>query len=260
MKDYKGKVVVVTGAASGIGFGLAERFAMEGARVVLSDLNEAAAREKASLIGAVPITANVAIETDVEHLVSESIKRFGHIDLFVSNAGIAPHTGIDTTAANWEKTLAINLLSHVHAAKHALPGMLERGAGHFLNTASAAGLFVEFDSLTYTVTKHAAVGFAEWLALAYGDRGIRVSLLVPAGVRTPMAANDPDILSRSIEVGELVDKVMAALAEERFLISTHAFVDELFALKGRDYEAYMERMRTRRDEARKRNHPIPGTP
>lgn len=260
MKDYKDKVVVITGGASGIGFGLAERFAVEGATVVLADLNAAAAEEKAGQIGAVPMVANVALEADIERLVAETHRRFGQIDLFVSNAGIAPHAGIETSREKWDQILAINLLSHVNAAKHALPRMLERGQGYFLNTASAAGLFAEFDSVTYTVTKHAAVGFAEWLALAYGDRGIRVSLLVPAGVRTPMAANDPDILSRAIEVSEVADQVMAALAEERFLISTHAFVKELFAVKGHDYEAYMARMRQRREEARRHNQPAAGAP
>jgi len=253
--QFADHVVVVTGGASGIGLGLCQRFAQEGARVVLSDRDAAAAEAQAVRLGGTvtAVACDVGREADVQRLVQHALDSHGQIDLFVSNAGIGRVSGIETPADVWHKTFDINLLAHVHAAKYALPSMLARGSGAFLSVASAAGLFVEFDDLPYTVTKHAVIGFAEWLALAYGPRGIDVSVLAPAGVVTPMIMDLPDILSRAIPVAELVDKTLAALAERRFLISTHAFVDELFKLKGTDYEAYMARMRQRAEAAANAN-------
>ncbi len=249
MKNLKDKVVIVTGGASGIGFGLAERFVKEGARVIISDLNEAAAKAKAKTLGCIAIAANVGVEADIAHLVDSTLKQFGRIDLFVSNAGIAYPAGLETSLEKWRQIIDINVIAHVNAAKYALPSMLERGEGYFLNTASAAGLLIEFDALPYTVSKHAAIGFAEWLAVTYKSRGIRVSVLAPAGVLTPMVANNssPLLLNNAIGVDVVVDKVIASLAEERFLISTHAFVDKLVHLKGEDYEKYIRQMTESRE-------------
>lgn len=249
MKDFAGKVVIVTGGASGIGFGLAQRFAREGAKVLLSDVNETAAQTAAGKIGAFAVYANVAIESDIAKLVDTALTRFDRIDVFVSNAGIAFPAGLDASLDQWRKIFDINLMAHVHAARHALPSMLKRGEGYFLNTASAGGLLVEFAALPYTVTKHGAVAFAEWLAVTYRKQGIRVSVLAPAGVRTPMTAHSPDLLENAIEVDEVVDKTFAGLRDERFLISTHSFVDQLFALKARDYDEYLRALAQQRERA-----------
>jgi NAD(P)-dependent dehydrogenase (short-subunit alcohol dehydrogenase family) len=239
--DVKGKVCVVTGGAQGIGLALCTRFAHEGATVVLSDLSQAACDRQAAPIGAFPVAADVGREEDVEHLVAATVERFGRIDLFVSNAGIAIDGGIDTPTAGWQKIIGVNLMSEVFAARYAIPHMLERGRGYLLNVASAAGLLVIPDTVSYTVTKHAAVGFTEWLATMYGSHGIGVSLLTPAAVLTPILAGKEDTPEGqdAITTEQLADLVIAGLAEERFLINTHPWVLEKFAVKARDYDEYI---------------------
>ncbi|RDC56355.1 SDR family NAD(P)-dependent oxidoreductase [Pedobacter chinensis] len=254
MRNFKDKIIIITGGASGIGLALGKRFIAEGAVVVLSDLNDKAVRTQAEAIGAVSMTTDVSIEADIKHLIDQTIERFGRVDMFISNAGIAYPSDIDTITEKWEQIYAINVLAHVFAAKYVLPGMLQRGEGYLLNTASAAGLLCEFNAVTYTATKHAAVGLAEWLALTYKSRGIKVSVLCPAGVRTPMTAGSPSLLKYGIEVEEVVDQVISAIAEERFMISTHKFVDQLFQLKGNDYEKYMSAMEIYRKEAEDLDH------
>ena len=184
--DVRDKVCVVTGGASGIGLALCTRFAGVGAHVVLSDLDQAACDRHAAAIGALPVAADVGREGDIEHLVAATIERFGRIDLFVSNAGIGIDGGIDTPTDKWQKIIGVNLMSQVFAAKYAVPHMLEQGSGYLLNVASAAGLLVIYDTISYTVTKHAAIGLAEWLAATYIDQGIGVSVLCTAAVRTPI--------------------------------------------------------------------------
>jgi NAD(P)-dependent dehydrogenase (short-subunit alcohol dehydrogenase family) len=242
--DVKDKVVVVTGAASGIGLGLATRFAKEGAHVVLSDLRQEASERFAAPIGAFPVAADVGKEEDVANLVAKTVERFGRIDLFVSNAGIAIDGGVEITTEQWQKIININLMSEVWAAKYALPHMLEQGSGYLLNTASAAGLLVIFDTVSYTVTKHAAIGFTEWLAAMYKDKGIGVSVLTPAAVLTPILDGKLDTPEGrgAITTEQLADIVMEGLAEERFLINTHPWVLEKFAVKARDYDEYIQMM------------------
>jgi NAD(P)-dependent dehydrogenase (short-subunit alcohol dehydrogenase family) len=241
----KDKVVVVTGGASGIGLALCTRFARDGAHVVLSDLDHDACGRQAARLGALPVVADVSREEDVARLVAAAINEYGRIDLFVSNAGIGIDGGIDTTPDQWQKIIGVNLMSQVFAAKHAVPHMLERGSGYLLNVASAAGLLVIFDTLSYTVTKHAAVGLAEWLAATYDDQGIRVSVLCPAAVRTPIIAGKEDTPEGrdAISTEELAEIVVQGLAEERFMISTHPWVLEKFAVKARDYDEYIAMMR-----------------
>ena len=243
------KVVVITGGASGIGLALGQRFRQAGAQVVLADLHLAAAQAEAAKIGAWALAVNVGLEADVARLVEEVLARFGRIDLFCSNAGIVVPGGVETPADQWKLIYDVNVLAHVYAAKYVLPGMLERGAGYLLNTASAAGLLTEFHSAPYAVSKHAAVGFAEWLAITYGPRGIRVSVLCPAGVRTPMAEKIPSLMKDAISPEALAEQVLQAIDEERFLISTHAFVLPLFQLKATDYERYLTLMREQRAAA-----------
>ncbi len=245
--NVNGKVVAVTGGASGIGLALCTRFAEEGAKVVLSDLDSQ--EWHAASIEALPVVADVAREEDVARLVSATVKEHGRIDMFVSNAGIGIDGGVvETTPEQWQKMIGVNLMSQVFAAKHAVPHMLKQGSGYLLNVASAAGLLVIFDTVSYTVTKHAAVGLAEWLAATYDDQGIRVSVLCPAAVRTPIIAGKEDTPEGrdAITTEELADIVVAGLAEERFMISTHPWVLERFAIKARDYDEYIATMRAAR--------------
>jgi NAD(P)-dependent dehydrogenase (short-subunit alcohol dehydrogenase family) len=246
--NVKGKVAVVTGGASGIGLALCTRFAEEGAHVVLSDLDRDACRRHAAPIGALPVAADVGREADVEHLVAATVGEFGRIDLFVSNAGIAIDGGLDTPYDQWQKIIGVNLMSEVFAAKYAIPYMLEQGSGYLLNVASAAGLLVDFDTVSYTVTKHAAIGFSEWLAATYQDQGVGVSVLCPAAVRTPILAGKYDTPEGqgAITTETLADIVIKGLAEERFMISTHPWVLEKFAVKARDYDEYIAMMRAGR--------------
>jgi NAD(P)-dependent dehydrogenase (short-subunit alcohol dehydrogenase family) len=247
--DVNGKVTVVTGGASGIGLALCTRFAKEGAKVVLSDLDQDACDRHAAPIGALPVAADVGREGDIKNLVDATIKQFGRIDLFVSNAGIAIDGGIDTPTDKWRKIIDVNLLSQVYAARYAVPHMLEQGSGYLLNVASAAGLLVIFDTISYTVTKHASIGLTEWLAATYIDQGIGVSLLCPAAVRTPILAGKEDTPEGrgAISTDDLADLVIEGLAEERFMISTHPWVLEKFAVKARDYDEYIAMMRAGRD-------------
>ena len=246
--NVKDKVVVVTGGASGIGLALCTRFAKDGAHVVLSDLDQEACEQHAQAIGAVPVAADVSREEDVRHLVEATMDHFGRIDLFVSNAGIGIDGGIETTAEQWEKIIGVNLMSEVWAAKYAIPHMLEQGSGYLLNVASAAGLLVIFDTVGYTVTKHAAIGFSEWLAATYDDQGITVSVLCPAAVSTPILAGKegrPEAQD-AISTEQLADIVVAGLQKEHFMINTHPWVLDRFAVKGRDYEEYISMMRAGR--------------
>ena len=247
----KDKVCVVTGGASGIGLGLCTRFVQDGAHVVLSDLNQDASEHHAAQIGAVPVAADVGREDDVANLVASTIERFGRIDLFVSNAGIGIDGGIDTPTDEWQKIINVNLMSEVFAAKYAIPHMLEQGSGYLLNVASAAGLLVIFDTVSYTVTKHAAIGFTEWLAATYGDQGIGVSVLCPAAVRTPILDGKADTPEGrdAITTDQLADIVIKGLDAEHFMISTHPWVLERFAVKARDYDEYIRMLRADRAAA-----------
>jgi NAD(P)-dependent dehydrogenase (short-subunit alcohol dehydrogenase family) len=243
--DVKDKVAVVTGGAQGIGLGLCTRFAREGAKVVLSDLRQEACERAAAPIDALPVAADVGREEDVAHLVSATVARFGRIDLFVSNAGIAIDGGIEISTDKWRKIIDVNLMSEVFAAKYAIPHMLEEGSGYLLNVASAAGLLVIPDTVGYTVTKHAAIGFTEWLATVYGNQGIGVSVLCPAAVLTPILEGKEDTPEGqdAITTEQLADIVMEGLAEERFMINTHPWVLEKFAVKARDYDEYIRTLR-----------------
>src|SRR6058998_2356055 len=183
----KDKVAVVTGGANGIGRALCERFAAEGARgVVIADLDTDRAESLAKDIGGLAIKTNVAVEADIVNLVTRATAAYGQIDLFCSNAGIGTPGGADEPNEIWQRIWEVNVMAHIYAARHVLPVMLARGGGYILATASAAGLLTQIGSAPYSVTKHAAVAFAEWLAVTYGDRGVRVSCLCPMGVNTAM--------------------------------------------------------------------------
>ena len=246
------KVVVVTGAASGIGAALARRFADEGARaVVVADLDGPGAQVVAQAIGdrALGVACDVADESQVAHLVSRVEAAFGPIDLFCANAGVAIGTDESSPDAEWDLALAVNVRAHVYAARALLPGWLKRGDGYFLATASAAGLLTQIGSAPYAVSKHAAVAFAEWLAITYGDRGIRVSCLCPMGVKTAMTAGDglaTDIVATAgtmLEPEQVAAAVVEGLRAERFLILPHPEVLTFFARKADDYDRWLAGMR-----------------
>jgi NAD(P)-dependent dehydrogenase (short-subunit alcohol dehydrogenase family) len=246
------RVVVVTGGASGIGRALAQRLAQEGARgVVVADLDLAGARVVASAIGpqALAVGCDVAIEAQVAALVARAEEAFGPVDLFCANAGVAVGTDLDTPAADWDLAFAVNVRAHVHAARALMPGWLARGEGYFLATASAAGLLTQIGSAPYAVSKHAAVAFAEWLSVTYGDRGVRVSCLCPMGVRTPMTEGDDlatDVVAAAgdmLEPDEVADAVVEGLRAERFLILPHPEVLTFFRRKGDDYDRWLAGMR-----------------
>ncbi|MEV7417113.1 SDR family oxidoreductase [Streptomyces sp. NPDC089919] len=246
--NLENKIVVVTGAASGIGLGLVARFIAEGATVIASDLATSLGRERAGALGARFVAADVSRESEIEALVKNVLADEGRIDLFCSNAGIG--TRMDGLSGDdaWDRIIDINFRSQVWAARHVLPDMLERGEGYLLNTASAAGLLTELDSIGYASTKHASVGFSEWLAFTYRDRGVRVSVLCPEGVRTPMADQAPYLLHNAIGVQEVAETVVGALREERFMITTHETTLERFRSKAADYEGYIAFLAARRGQ------------
>ncbi|ACO47867.1 SDR family oxidoreductase [Deinococcus deserti] len=247
--DFHNKVIVVTGAASGIGLALATRFVAEGATVVASDRNEGLGAQKAADIGARFVPADVAQEAGVQGLIKDVLATEGRIDLFCSNAGIAIGEGPETEDRHWDLIQRVNLMSHVWAARHVLPHMLERGEGHLLNTASAAGLLTELHSAPYAVTKHAALALAEWLAITYGDRGIKVACLCPEGVWTPMIQNAPILQQTAISTDELVEKTLAVLRADGFLITTHETTLKSFQNKANNYDEWISKMRHLRTKA-----------
>ncbi len=245
------KVVVVTGAARGIGAALVRKFHAEGARaVVAADIDGAGAEKIAAEVGGFGMRADVGRESDIRHLVNETIHRYGEIDLFCSNAGIFIPGGIDAPDSDWLKMRDIHLLAHVYAARAVLPGMLARGEGYLLQTVSAAGLLTSLESVVYAVTKHAALGLAEWLSMTYGDRGIKVSALCPQGVRTDMLMQDPNnfLVEGSVSAEQVADSVIEGLAEEKFLILPHPEVAEYFKRKANDPDRWLRGMRRLRTD------------
>ena len=240
----EGKICVVTGAASGIGAALARRFHAEGAKaVVVADVQEGPLQAVADEIGGLAVACDVAREADI---VAAAEDAFGPIDVFCSNAGIARMGGEETPDAVWRLNWDIHVMAHVYAARALAPGMAARGSGYLVNTSSAAGLLNHLDSATYAVTKHAAVAFAEWLAITYGDRGVHVSVLCPQAVRTAMTQGDEDGVASvdgMIEPEAVADSVVAAMAAEDFLILPHAEVLEYMRRKTGDYDRWLGGMR-----------------
>ena len=245
--DIRDRVVVVTGAASGIGRALAECFAANGAaRVVCADLNGPGAEETAAAIDGVARTVDVSREDDIRELIETTESQVGPIDLFCSNAGIATMGGPEVSNDAWQKIWEINTMAHVWAARHVVPRMIERGGGYLLNTASAAGLLSQIGSAPYAVTKHAAVGLAEWLALTYGDQGIRVSVLCPQSVRTEMTRGHEDAVAAidgMLEPGPVAEACLQAIRDETFLVLPHPQVLDYMRRKTADYDRWIGGMR-----------------
>jgi NAD(P)-dependent dehydrogenase (short-subunit alcohol dehydrogenase family) len=236
--NIENKVVVVTGGAEGIGAALCRRLAKEGARVLAEE------------IGSLALRCDVAREEDVIRVVQHTEEKFGPIDLFFSNAGIMIKGDIEVTNSDWQRIWEINVMSHVYAARAVLPRMLQRGGGGFICTASAAGLLSQIGSAPYSVTKHAAVGLAENLAITYGDRGISVSVICPQAVRTEMTRQGGGVaaVDGMIEAEQVADCVMEALQEERFMVLPHPEVKSYMQRKTSDYDRWingMQRLKAR---------------
>ena len=251
--ELDGKVALVTGGANGIGRALCERFAAEGARgVAVVDLDGEQAAAVADGLGGVgfAVAADVSIEADVVAAVEATEARFGPIDLLVCNAGIGSMAGVEAPTEVWQRVWDVNVMAHVHAVRAVLPRMLARGEGYVLTTASAAGLLTNIGDAPYSVTKHAAVALAEWLAITHGDAGLKVSCLCPQGVNTDMlrgaASGDAGSVVMAqgvIEPEAVADAVVAGLAEERFLILPHPEVHDHLRRKAADPDRWIAGMR-----------------
>jgi NAD(P)-dependent dehydrogenase (short-subunit alcohol dehydrogenase family) len=254
--NLQGKVVVITGGGSGIGKAMAERFRAEGAAgIVVADLDAAAAQATADAVGGVAVKANVAVEADVQRMVAQAEARYGRIDLMCSNAGVSvrdPDFNNATSASNevWTLGWEVNVMAHVYAARAALPGMIARGGGWFLHTVSAAGLLSQPGSPVYATTKHAAVGFAEALAITHRSQGIGVSMLCPQAVDTPMikGARGSQAVDGVMSAADVAQCVVDGLAAETFLILPHPQVLTYMQRKTGDYDRWIGGMARMRDK------------
>jgi NAD(P)-dependent dehydrogenase (short-subunit alcohol dehydrogenase family) len=246
--DVKDKIIVVTGGASGIGRALCRRFKADGAKqVVVSDINAEGAKAVADEIGGLAIPGNVANEQDVINLIETTERDVGPIDLFCSNAGVGAPGGVECPNDDWQRVWDINVMAHVFAARHLAPRMIERGGGYLMNTASAAGLLNQIGSAVYGVTKHAAVGLAEWIAMTHAHEGIKVSVLCPQAVRTPMTAGASEssqsaAVDGMLEPEDVAESVVQALRDETFLILPHPEVKEYMQRKVNDYDRWLKGM------------------
>jgi NAD(P)-dependent dehydrogenase (short-subunit alcohol dehydrogenase family) len=258
--EVEGKVAIVTGAGRGIGGAISRKLAQAGAKVLVADLDGEAAEataaeiESASPGAAVAAQADVADRAAIDGLLRTAEEAFGPLDFYFANAGVIEGGGLSDDA-HWARTIDVNVMAHVRAAEAVLPAWLERGEGYFVTTASAAGLLTQVGLAPYAVTKHAAVGFAEWLAVTYGDRGIRVSCLCPMGVETAMytmglEAEGDEALGARVVAGagkilspdEVAEAVLAGIVAERFLILPHPEVLDFYRRKGIDYDGWIEGM------------------
>lgn len=241
------KIIVITGAASGIGRAMAIRFAAEGARkIICADRNAEGAAETAEMINGFAICVDISTESEIIRLIEQVEADIGPIDLFCSNAGISVAGGVEVGNDDWQRIWDINVMAHVWAARHLVPRMVARGGGYLLNTASAAGLLNQIGSAPYGVTKHAAVGLAEWLAISHGDQGIKVSVLCPQAVRTEMTRGHEDhvaAIDGMMEPEPVADACVEAIRAERFLILPHAEVLGYMQAKTENYDRWIGGMR-----------------
>ncbi|WP_050507570.1 MULTISPECIES: SDR family oxidoreductase [Streptomyces] len=239
MEAVRDRAVVVTGAGGGIGAALARRFAAGGARVAVNDLDAVKAEATAREIGA------VAVPGDASTVVPAAREALGGtVDIFCANAGVGTGGGPEAPDDAWELAWDVNVMAHVRAARALLPEWLERGAGRFVSTVSAAGLLTMVGAAPYSVTKHGAYAFAEWLSLTYRHRGIAVHAICPQGVRTDMlaatgAAGELVLTPTAIEPAAVADALFAAMAEERFLVLPHPEVGEYYTARAGDTERWL---------------------
>lgn len=244
--EIAGKSVVITGAASGIGRALARRFARENpSRLVLVDIDRAGVEALAAELGAESRGCDMGSESEVLGLVEHIEATGAGPDLFCGNAGVLCRGGVETPAADFQRTMDINVMAHVHAARAALPGMIRRGGGYFLITSSAAGLLTQLGSLSYAVSKHAAIAVAEWIAVTYADQGIRVSALCPQAVESRMTADTGGSVAAidgMLPADAVADCVLEGLRAEQFLILPHPQVQKYFLNKANDYDRWLRGM------------------
>jgi len=259
--ELQGKTAIVTGGASGIGAALATELASHGVSVVVGDLDEAGAHATASTIrdaggAAAALRADASAVADIEALIALASSEYTPVDIYVANAGIIGKPGLGTES-DWDVILDVNLRAHIRASQLLMPHWQSRGSGYFVSVASAAGLLTQLGAAGYAVTKHAAVGFAEWLAITYGDDGIGVSCVCPLGVETPLlqavrSTEDPDarLGASSIEhsagvisAGDVAAVTVEAIQAGRFLVLPHAELLEMYRHKGGDYDRWISGMR-----------------
>ena len=248
--NLKDKTVVVTGGARGIGKALCRAFSDHGARVVVADLLAADAADTAAAISGLAVTCDVSREEDIQQLVSAAENAYGPIDLFCSNAGICrgePNHSASANNETWQACWDIHVMAHVYAARAVLPSMLKRGEGYFVQMASAAGLLSQIGDAAYSTSKHAAVGFAESLSITHGDDGIKVSVVCPQYVATPMLGygegEDADQCPGVIRPDQLAETVVAGIEAEKFLILPHPDVAQFIQYKTADYDRWVGGMR-----------------
>lgn len=245
--ELKDKIIVVTGAASGIGRAMCLRFAEEGARhIACVDRDLAGAEETAAMMGGSAHRVDVSLEAEITAMIDKVEAEAGPIDLFCSNAGISVAGGVEVPDADWQRIWDINVMAHVWAARHLVPKMAERGGGYLLNTASAAGLLNQVGSAPYGVTKHAAVGLAEWLAMTHGDQGIKVSVLCPQAVRTEMTRGHEEhvaAIDGMMEPAPVADACVEAIRAETFLVLPHKEVEGYMRNKTDNYDRWIGGMR-----------------
>ena len=239
--------MVVTGGGGGIGGALCRRFAADGARqVVVSDIDREAAAAVAAEIGGAAVPADVTVESDVASLVRGIEATHGRVDIYCSNAGIAVGGGPEASDAAWRQSWDVHVMAHVYAARALLPGMLARGEGYLVGTISAAALLNHVLAAPYAVTKAAGLSFFEWMAIAYYDQGIRLSVVCPQGVRTAMLAQEGErnfLTAGALDPEQVADAVANGIHDERFLILPHADVGEFFLRKASDYDRWLRGMR-----------------
>jgi len=244
--DVKNKVTVVTGGASGIGAALCRCFAQNGARAVAAaDIDMEGARQVAGETGGMAVSCDVSHEQDVIDLVETVEEKCGPIDVFCSNAGILIAGALEVSNQDWQRIWEINVMAHVYAARAVMDKMIARGGGWFVITASAAGLLSQIGSAPYSVTKHAAVGLAENLAITYADQGIGVSAICPQAVETKMTRQGGGVaaVDGMIDADRVAAETLSALAEERFLVLPHPEVATYMERKAADYDRWLKGMR-----------------
>ena len=253
--ELAGKSVIITGGASGIGAALARRMAAEGARVVVADLNGADALALAAEIGGVGFSCDVTQETDIQSVVAATEDRFGQVDVFVSNAGLGrgePSHAASASDEVWQLNWDVHVMSHVWAARAVLPAMIARGNGYLVNMASAAGRLSQIGDAAYSATKHAAVSFAESLAIAHGDDGVKVSVICPQYVATPLINLTPEDAAEHPALrtpDQVADAVIEGMRAERFLILPHEEVAQYEQLRAMDRQRWLQGMRGLRAKA-----------
>jgi NAD(P)-dependent dehydrogenase (short-subunit alcohol dehydrogenase family) len=253
--DLHDTVIVITGGGRGIGAAMARRFAAERPRgIVIGDLDPIAAARVATEVGGVGIGCDVSTEEGTIELIEVARHRYGPVDVFCANAGIAFEGDVDLPDADWQRMLGVNFLAHVYAARHLVPEWTARGGGYLVVTASAAGLLTSLGSAPYAVTKHAALAFAEWVAITHGDAGVKVSAVCPQGVNTAMleggGALNQLLRPEAVEPEKVADDVVDAIRAERFLVLPHPEVERYFQKKANDYERWLGSMRKLNRQAR----------